>query len=486
MSYSLITTRLTSILILVIIFLSITCIVTGAVFSMPNAEDLGLAAGFQKNGLWRSLMLMLLFNDGRYSTNFFHGISPLVWWEINSYFLLPIISFSIFVICISIFLKGCFPKTLFLQLLTVGTGIAAVFFSILESIGETLYCWGGTLVYVFPCSFSLLWIGVLLCFLRDQKAIYFFLSSVFLFLALGFNEMFLAFTGISLVIALVYFSIYSIKLLKLYLPLMAVGLSGMVLMLTLPGSWHKTEANNSITEQIGNIDFWKAFLPQYLQSITGFYLSIAVWSSLLLVTLVLNLNIVTDSITKYLNFLKVAALLLFIATFFMALIFYLPMYDGVAFPQRAYTPIYFAWYLSTSIFLIAITYKPLKRNQNKYRLELVVLFSCVILLLGVTESQSNYRKMYNDYKNGRFNIFKHEMGKRFTILTNATKKDLPWNKAIIPFLTNYPALIYTSTEPEANRKAVNWNYAYEEYFGIDDVCMEGDTLKRFKRIDNIK
>jgi hypothetical protein len=47
---------------------------------------------------------------------------------------------------------------------------------------------------------------------------------------------------------------------------------------------------------------------------------------------------------------------------------------------------------------------------------------------------------------------------------------------VVDSLINPPATIYHGPDISRNRKVNYWNMAYESYFGIDEIKIEGDSL----------
>lgn len=483
MRYSLVIKRASFAIIFCILFTGVFFISIGAFYSAPNPEDLSIAAGFKKMGISKNIFLMLLYNDGRYSTNFFHGVSPLSWHGHTSYFILPIFSFASFAFSITLFLRSILSNLNHINVVIFGIGISVLFFSTIESIGETLYCWGGTLVYVFPCTFSLLWISMVILFSKKKEISYLMIAAIFLFITSGFNEMFLAFTGINMAVLLGYSVLYGKQYLKYYIPLIGVGLSGMMLMLFLPGSWEKADTNNSIICQLMKIDFWQFFIAQHSKGLLNFYLNIWVWFYLFATVIFSSIFYSGQSNDTYIRQLRFVSIIMFLSTFFMAVIFYLPMSDGVSYPTRIYTPLYFVWFFSTSIFLFSITLNFRNRISNCQRFEFLSGVLLILCLIGILNSRSNYNLMFHEFISGAYHKFKSEKKQQFSALSNTTNNKKEWKVAVITPLTTYPRTIYNPTEVEPNRAMINWNFAFEEYFEIDEVRLLGDTLIRFKFLD---
>jgi len=109
---------------------------------------------------------------------------------------------------------------------------------------------------------------------------------------------------------------------------------------------------------------------------------------------------------------------------------------------------------------------------------MLAILAC-IHLIGLTAMDGNYKSIKRAYLDGETSIFASQMEHRFTMFESAARTDNKWKKVSIPALNSYPKIIYYPTEPEPNRKSVNWNFAYEEYFKLDEVLLIGDTLVRF-------
>jgi len=454
-------------------------IALGANFSYPNAEDLGIAANFNQLGFTSCFSKMLIYNDGRYSANAFHGISPLVWSTYRYYLFLPVFSVLLFWVSLFILFKSLLDNFKN-SIAAIFSGVSIVaLFSVFISTSATIYCWGGTLVYVYPCSFTLLWIGFIVYYFHTARGIYFVLSALSLFVSTGFNEMFLGLTPVLLLLLFLYTFFFEKKELLTITSLIAVGLSGICLLVFAPGSSQKIGSNFSISERLLDMSFWGYFLNHYKISAAEFFSHTPIWTSILFLGIAIAGYLKKEKLNNSkLIFFLIASLSVLISTLPMALIFFLPMAAMGEVQERVFTPIYVLLFVST-VMLLGITVSVfIKKVYPLYKNIMLAILAC-IHLIGLTAMDGNYKSIKRAYLDGETSIFASQMEHRFTMFESAARTDNKWKKVSIPALNSYPKIIYYPTEPEPNRKSVNWNFAYEEYFKLDEVLLIGDTLVRF-------
>jgi hypothetical protein len=454
-------------------------IALGAHFSYPNAEDLGIAARFAQFGIKSQLSNMLIYNDGRFSTNIIHGISPIVWRGYNYYPLLPMFSILLLWVALFVFLKSLFIEVNHTEALIYSGATVISLFSVLISVSSTIYCWGGTLVYIFPCSFTLLWMGFVVLYLKTSKSLFFVFSTLCLFISTGFNEMFLALTPVLLILVLLYTYLFEKSKLLPIFSATTTGISGVCLMILSPGSSHKIDSNFSIVDRLLDFSFWSYFSNQYLTAVGNFYTHLPVWTLIAILMLVIAPAFYKKKVNQpELFFLSLASVVVIITTIFMALIFFLPMADLGHPQERVFTPIYITLFVSTTLLLsVSVPYFSIK--ITRFTQSTVTIFLSIVFVFGLILTDGNFNSIKREYLSGEIQTFAQKMEDRFTMFESAKRQNTHWKKVMISEINRYPKTIYYPTEPMPNMATINWNLAYEEYFKLDEILLSGDTISKF-------
>ena len=60
-----------------------------------------------------------------------------------------------------------------------------------------------------------------------------------------------------------------------------------------------------------------------------------------------------------------------------------------------------------------------------------------------------------------------------------------WRIAVLPPLENTPRSIFMAPDIKANKLEYFWNNAYEKYFNVDEIRLEGDTFFTQEAIQTI-
>jgi len=183
--------RIENIVIYIFVIYLIFWYIVGCYFSFPNAEDYSLSYPSRDYGILDGAFDNLINVDGRYTTNFLHGLNPLVidWiigYKLMNFFTLCLLFYSLYFLCNSFqFLQK--KDSIKLALL-----ITVVFFNSSPSPVHQFFNMSGSFVYLYPWISVLFWLGSIIRFIKIGKENWFFLSLLLMYLSFGFNELFLS------------------------------------------------------------------------------------------------------------------------------------------------------------------------------------------------------------------------------------------------------------------------------------------------------
>jgi hypothetical protein len=163
----------------------------------------------------------------------------------------------------------------------------------------------------------------------------------------------------------------------------------------------------------------------------------------------------------------------------MTLLYYFPTLDNTSNPEKIYTPVLFLLFVFVFVFVCSAV--PLPSALLKPRL---LPFVKIILLLAVLgnfiSGDNNMSALIIDYRSGRLQEFKIFMDKRITLLSNVSQSNMPYKIVCTPALVDYPHSIYNPLDKETDRTTSKWNKCHEEYFRIDEVTTEEDSMRKFR------
>lgn len=453
-------------------------LLTGAYFSQPNVEDFSLCATPKNYGIAYGIQDLLLNYDGRYFTNFLHAVNPLSFGCIGCF--KWVIAFNILfpIFCLYYFIRS-FPSapkqsnSLLLASLMVLANLA-----ISPSIVHQIYWMVSSFVYHYSWCLFLLWLGTALRFLQatslKKKWTLFLISSIILVASLGMNEMFLVINSAALLGLL----FYSYKKQKESFGAIAAlntnGLIAILFFLSNPGISNRMNV-------IGTQSMPNNFLQQIMKGISDFGVELLeFWSYAGLIVPLALLFYIWGNKTKQPS-LSIHIKLLLSGLFILlltAMTFYLPMGHEPNIPFRIFTSIFWALLL-LFVFILAgfIGNAISKVKANEKTTQLLGLIAATIFAVCTVVGDNNLQQLKSDYASGAMQAFEQTMLTRYDLLSKAkTSNNGCWTKVTLPQLTNPPKSISHTPYIQANRQEAYWNEAYEKYFLIEEVRLEGDTL----------
>ncbi len=455
----------------------------GAWFSFPNAEDLSISYGPRDMGVVNSVVKLLQEYDGRYFTNLLHALNPLAFGAIEGYWLMPLLGIVLLAGAGAFFIATVANGTwqngdaLLVSLLFITCHMA-----ISPSLPHDLYWMISSFVYMWPWTFTLLWIGALVRYQRSQQLVWFIVAAFGLICSLGMNEMFLVLNGVLLLIMAVYGWSGGVERWRRLLPLMVIGLSSILFFITCPGI-HNRMAEQHLERNMSyllGIPYASAsdlifFVGQWLTTNT-ILIPLAV-VSMLLISVPRGFGLL-KSISPWrafgIAFAGLAVLWL------MTWAYYVAMGTFTGIPERVFASVLYGfqiWIIAVFAYVsdrIGMT----ERIGTHPRLSRVfIALLGIVALSSIVLSENNINNIRREYTDGTYQRYKTKMRERYRILALA-KDGSEWTEAVFEPLSSPPTTNFYPPEILPNRSMQSWNRAYERYFGIDEARLKNDTLTK--------
>ncbi len=463
-------------LFLVILLAGYTLLFIGAYFSHPNAEDFSLAGTARNEGIFISTMSLLLTYDGRYFTNVLHGLNPLAWNLLEYHKYMAMFSMLFFALAFYFFISIIFKPAKWYNNLLFSGLVLQMCLALSSSLVHELYWMVSSFVYFYSWIFWFLWVGSFLRFIVGvkYKLAYYFFSNLFLFLAIGINEMFLVLNVIT-VCYLIYLDVKKNKVsITYHIPIIITLLCSVLLFVSSPGILQRWKDFTPVKEDIG---YWD-ILQNSVAHFSGEFLRLFAGNGVVIPVIFLIaaglLNLKTIPFLK-LNIKQQVVLftLCIVTIYLMTWGFYIPAGRvETNFPHRVYTSIGTGVILCLTLFLPFFLGKIPKLNN-----QWISFLSLLIITMGLFLGNTNIRLIGDEYNADILRKHSEEMNKRYAIIEDARQhNDGSWKVAIIDTLSAKPNSIHYGPDIESNREPEYWNQAYERYFYVNEVRLMGDTI----------
>lgn len=428
----------------------------GAYYSYPNAEDLSVAVLARDKGVFLGAINILQSLDGRYTVNLLHGINPLV---LDAYYANRwVVIFTFFISYISVFhlLNVQFKNKKRLENHLYAFGFVTLFFSTLN-LSQSLYWMICSFVYIYPLILFLNFYTFFLKYQKDRKNINYTLSALFLFLAVGCCELYLPLIGIFL-FALLYQSKNHSGTSKTVFWYIIIFIASSLLFISSPGVINRFNQY----EEVRTTGFAE-LTSLALRYTTMTFLTLN-YIPFFIFIVIFNIEYTIEKKKRPFTTILVSIVLLS----FLLWIVVLFLLGDNSFHTRI-LPIFVA--LSTITFLIiAPNFSQLFKP--------IINFLGITLILLLILIPNSYTAIKKDYQSGKLQIFKQEMDRQYLMLTKRNQQNS--NCIEIITLRNLQPILPNSTATlpyiKPNREDNFWNRAYESYFRIDEVKLEGDTI----------
>jgi hypothetical protein len=460
----------------------------GAFYSHPNAEDFSLSANAKNFGIFYSVKEVLVNYDGRYFTNILHAVNPLAFGCISCYKWVNVFSIVFPVFSLYFLIRSFYTNSSKLIVLLGSTLFVLINYAISPSIAHQVYWMVSSFVYHYPWCFYLLWMGSFIRSIKSHeiksKNRWLGICSILLVCSMGMNEMFLVINSVSLLGVYIYLRKSESKGLQSFWPVLVSAIVSTLFFLSNPGiskrllSFEEQNASSSLFDILlkSTIDFWKESIH---------FLS---YGFLILPFLILLMIYYKNAALSEFQHKILYTILAFTAVLFSVLAFYLPMgfEDGI--PIRIYTSIFFGFLLVLCFALCLLKNAKIFDILNRFssfQKQIVSLVCLLTISVNLIMGEHNIALLKNDYHSGKMESLHQQYSKRYTLLQNASNDDSHcWKKTDLPTLKNTPTSIFHQPDIKANRSEAYWNKAYEKYFLIDEVRLEGDSISLLKVVQN--
>ena len=464
-------------------------ILYAAGFCQPNCEDLLLSLQSRDFGLQRSLTNMLVDFDGRYFINFLHAFNPLAINWIPGYKLMPAIGILLFVFSVLFFVTAILEKGQKVIVVFIVLFFCALYFALNPALNTSLYVMIGSFVYLWSWSIALLWMGACVRFISADtfwvQLVWFIASSFLLFCSVGTSEMFLGF-NLATVMALLIWSYGANAFFKM-LPMGVVVIISILFMVMCPGNIKRVSVNHLEGAQL-------IYYPNLIQSIFDYFrMSIQLLKNGILFfalvaayPIVIKLKLkkgISEKINFSTTYLALFSLLLLLLSYLMTLTFYIPMQKESQIPLRVFSVIEMLQIISFSLLFYMLVNFVIRAASSRISLERVSLVFSFLLFFALCFSNNNITALVRDIRSGALEKFDAAMSKRYSQLYQAASSRKCFKSAVLAPIKFYPETIFYVSDIHPNRSYDNWNHALETYFKLDEVCLIGDTVRKYQPTD---
>lgn len=466
------------------VFTALFILCVGAYYCNPNSEDYSLSQTPRDMGINQAVTNLLITYDGRYFTNILHSINPLAFYWVGGYKFMPVVGIILFVAAFFFVSKPVVSNNGFALLLFIAV-ISCLYFQLTTSLPHLVYWMVSSFVYLWPWSFTFLFIGCLYRYELSQsnitKFIWGTLSMATLICAIGMNEMFLPLHTIILFGMFLRSWLFK-KNLPEIMPVILTGVICLFFFVTSPGISVRA-ADNRMK------GYFYLYPPRVLESLVHYLLftvrlftnPILIVSALAVAPLLLNL-VPNHNFFRLKNSL-VGILTLLSVSYLMLLPFYLTMQTEPGVPQRIYSTITLLHILAFIWFASAVVAKNSGNsttNSNVFQSEIVslALSVCFIVLLFTTPNK--FKDIITEWRSNVLYKFDTQMQCRFAQIEEARKAKTCYKTVVFAKIETYPTSNYITPDLPINRAEPYWNEAWEAYFNIDEIKLSGDSVSKFK------
>ncbi len=457
----------------------------GSYYSNPNSEDYSLSQTPHDMGIDLAVTNLLITYDGRYFTNILHSINPLAFYWFSGYKIVPIVGIFLFTAAFFFMCKPIVAKNKTSILLLFVAVVSGLYFQLTTSLPHLIYWMVSSFVYLWPWSFTFLFIG---SFCRYElakshiaKFVWVALSMVSLFCAIGMNEMFLPLHTILLAVIIVRSWRFKKNLAEV-LPIILLGATCILFFVTSPGI--------SVRAADNRMDGYYYLYPhRLLESVIHYAMFTAnlftnpvlIVGALAISSLPINLVSSIEPFRLKNSVLIILALMLM--SYLMLLPFYLPMQTEPGIPLRIYTTVTLLHILAFIWFVSALVVKILYNGTfsvKAFQAEVISLFLSVSFFALMLAANNNIKDIFTEWRSGVLSRFDAQMQHRFTQIQQAHKANNCYTTVVFDDNVIYPTSNYTTPDLSVNRSEPYWNEAWEAYFNVDEIKLASDSVSKFK------
>lgn len=162
-----------------------------SVFAHPAADDFIYAARGRDYSFLKCWIDDYFFWNGRYTSNWFMYANPIAYNLLWLYRLVPVLLISILLLSLNYFFRSIYRfKWTKAQVFLASLVTAHTILSVMPNLAEGIYWYTGAVTYTLSFSLALLYFGLLLRLIQNNRnsTLQVILASVLLILTIGFNE----------------------------------------------------------------------------------------------------------------------------------------------------------------------------------------------------------------------------------------------------------------------------------------------------------
>lgn len=447
---------------IVIAIIAILPLVFLSFFNNPGSDDFDFAYESQVESFF-SLQTRRYFEwSGRYFSNgLISVLNPLIY---NNYYwfkIIPILILLLFVFSISAFFSSLILGTTRLEKYSFVGLFLFVYLYQMPSVCGGFYWIPGSFTYQLPQVLTLLFFSSLFKYFQGNNGIYLLLSSLFLFSAMGCNEI----TVVSLLFIIFILFFYNLWVLRKFNKalffILILAICFALLEVLAPG--------NSIRAE--HFKFKHQVIHSLLKSFQISLSLIMKWIPIITICCFFFLKTITQFINEKIDKKYI------LHPFFSFCIFFLIVYIGVfpCFwsangrpPGRAENTIYFFFIFAYLNFIFSVVYHfvIIKKYDLSYQINVKICIGIIIFLS--LFSDNNITSAYHDLLTGKAYKYNDEMVARFKLIKNCKEQE-----CVLPSLNNAPQSIYISEVMGLTNDKNNWkNKEIARYFRKKSIIIQ--------------
>lgn len=453
-----------------------------AYYCAPNVEDFSLAIRPRDQGLIPSVVNLLISYDSRYTDAFLHALNPLAFNWAKGFILMPVFCFLFFAASFNFFITALVSgANIRLQLVGFALLFVITHYAMETQLPCGLFLMVSTFNYIYPWFFAFIWAGALLRTFHEPVAAKRVLLSVLgytaLILSYGCTEFFISINGFVLLALFLYALVYDKPKLKYIIPYCAVAVSCVVFILLCPSQkMSGGQTYSALSERYPGSNFIMESAMVYAGFMLHYLLHPLSVCFVFISTLLFRQLDITNRL-KF-KFSQLQLLLLFagavLFSYITTWVFFIPIGKSGFFPRYTFNSIQILAQLGLFVFL-PLYLSNLFAAGNKFSgiaQPVVALLFLVLLVF----SPNNISEIKAEYRAGIVQQVKYK-AEQFYSRVKAEKKRNP--ERTIVYFENPPVTPQTNyfgPDIMPNRQAPWWNIAYEGYFKVDEVRLQGDTI----------
>lgn len=463
----------------IIPFLYLCLLIISGFYSQPIPEDFGIASLSIKAGVLNAAIHRYYSFDGRYTTNFLHGLTPLVWGSVQYYFFASWFFILSFISGWYYFLKSIYKneiskrKVLIFSIIFSGTFYAAT-----PHITVWMYQAAGTIVYGLSGAVFLWLTGGIIRLLNtdsQKKQILLLIQSIILIIfIIGLNELIMVFLNLALGCLLVFqiiFKYYRSRIIDVLI-LLIVCISCSIFVITAPGIGQDVGMDFNATFNFLNI------ISALKKSATYSIIYLSNWIIITPITFfifyLVHVLIFRTLSLKTLIFAPIIAIFFtFIILTVCNLTYVIPFNETVTFenfPYRTFSTgllFYMILHILAILIIERIEFKIKWLNHKIYIKKTKYLILSIIVFSIFFFSFDNVKLTINDWRYGSVVSFSKDMDERYRKIEAAKKNHQ--KSLIIKVINNRRSYVTDGVDLNCTEDGKAWLRAYQNYFNINII-----------------